>query len=264
LIPLLALQYATNGQFLTHIFFHNQNAYTVSRAVEMLSNNVWTTLPVLGLAAASIGVRWAERANFTIRCLLIYLVLAFLVSWTSGKDGSASSYFLEFNVICCAFAGLAVTTALDPARQVRTLATVAIVLLGIWAGARSLPRIANGALQLTAGARALATERGSEARRALDIVRSAPGPVFSWDLMVVVLADKDVPIEPAVMFDLARAGKWDIAPFVKEIREGYYGLIVASSDAQWLTSDAVSQAMASAYAPAEQFGSYHFYRPIRR
>jgi hypothetical protein len=273
-IPLLGMQYATNGQFVTHLFLYNQNTYTVRRAVEMMTANVWNTLPVLALALAAVLFRFAETrrratgrsdsGDLTAGCLSLYLVFAFLISWTSGKYGSASNYFLEFNLICCFFAGLAVTKAMDQSRLVPMLARVTIGLLVVLAGARWLPMIADDTPHLPAGPRSLAAARAAEASQALELVRRVPGPVFSWDLMVLMLAEKDIPLEPAIMFELSRAGKWDIAPFLEEIREGYYGLIVANSDAEWLTSEPVTRAMAAAYAPAEQFGSYHFYRPVRR
>jgi hypothetical protein len=272
-VPLIAMQFATNGQFVTHLFVHNQNAYTVRRAVEMTSTNAWETLPVLVLALAAV-VSWLagprrptggpDGTDFTMRCWTTYLVFAFVMSWTSGKWGSASNYFLEFNLICCILAGLAVTRALDQSRRANTLATAAVGLLLVVAGTRWLPSTANYAFNFSAGSRALAAARDAEKRQALDIVRREPGPVFSWDLMVLMLAHKDIPLEPAIMFELTRAGKWDISPFLEQIRKGYYTLIVANSDTDWLSFDPVSEAMAAAYAPAEQFGSYRFYRPMRR
>lgn len=264
LIPLVGMQYATNGQFAMHLFVHNQNAFRFDRAVEMWMGNVVKALPVLLLAAGALIGRFRSGRDDAFRCLSIYLAFAFLVSWTVGKFGSASNYFLEFNLICCAFAGSAMgNVAADRGRSFAWTAPVFGLLLLV-AGALPLSAIANDALHLTPGARALAAERESEARRALDIVREAPGPVFSWDLMVVMLAGKEIPLEPAIMFELSRAGKWDMTPFLGQIRDGYYGLIVTNSFTEWLPSDEVSQAMQFRYVPAEQFGSYHFYRPVRR
>ncbi len=272
-IPLSAMQYATGGQFATHLFFHNQNAYSVQRSVELIAANVWAILPVLALALAAVVLWLAENrrptagsdsTHFDMRCWSTYLVFAFAMSWTSGKWGSASNYFLEFNLICCILAGFLVTRAMDQSRRVPRLASVAVALLLVAAGTRWLPVIANSALQLSAGSRALVDSRSAEKRQALEIVRREPGPVFSWDLMVLMLAQKEIPLEPAIMFELSRAGKWDIAPFLEQIQQSYYTLIVTNADAGWLINEAVSQAMASAYEPAEQFGTYRLYRPVRR
>jgi hypothetical protein len=269
LIPLAGLQYATNGQFLTHTFVYNQNAYTIQRAIEMLSANFLNAWPIIVLAVAGLAfaLTRAERrttGDLTVRSLSIYLVCAFGVSWMAGKFGSASNYFLEFNLICCVFAGMAVTAALDQSRRVHLVPRVAMAILVLVAGMRWLPNIANTAFHLSVGSRQLAAARELQARQALDAVSHEPGRVFSWDLMLLMLAKKDIPLEPAIMFELSRAGTWDISPFIDQIRNGEYGLIVTNEFTEWLPNDAVSRAMAAAYVPAAQFGSYTLFRPVPR
>jgi hypothetical protein len=134
----------------------------------------------------------------------------------------------------------------------------------IVAGTRRLPNTANYALHLSAGSRQLADTRQREAREALDAVSHEPGPVFSWDMMLLMLAKKDIPLEPFIMFELSRAGTWDISPFVDQIRNGEYGLIVTNEFTERLPNEAVNRAMAAAYAPAAEIGSYTLLRPVPR
>ncbi len=271
-IAFVFMQWATNGQFFVHLFVHNQNAFDLDRAVELERANMRRAAGVLGLALAAalwVGVDRSARAprdagDRTVTCLLLYFVFAFCVSWTCGKFGSAPNYFLEMNFLACALAGVCVALAFDPLRRRHTLAMAAVSIFALATTARSLPRFANTTLLLTDGARELEASRAEEARQALAVAGSVPGPVFSWDLTAVMLANKGIPLEPAIMFDLSRSGKWDMTPFLNQIRQGQYDLIITNAYTEWLPSPEVMQAMAGTYAPAEHFGTYHVYRPVRR
>lgn len=266
------LQWATNGQFFMHLFVHNQNAFSFAHGVELHLTNLSNAWPVLGLAVVAPLLLFTNPASptiskprdVTVRCLSIYFVLAFLVSWTAGKFGAWQNYFFEADLICCAFAGLAISSAWNPLRRRAALVQALVALFVLVSISWKLPNYANTVLHLTKGSRALAASRVAEASQALALVESVPGPVFSWDLMALMLAHKDIPLEPAIMFDLARSGKWDMAPFLNQIRDGRYDLIVTNSYTEWLPSDEVTRAMAGTYGIAEQFGTYHVYRPVRR
>jgi hypothetical protein len=266
------LQWATNGQFFVHLFVHNQNAFSLAHGVEMHLANLSHAWPVLVLAVvtppllftAPASAATSEPRDVTVRCLSIYLALAFLVSWTSGKFGSWQNYFFEVDLICCAFAGLGISSAWSLLRRRAALVQAAMALFVLVAISWKLPSYANTVLQLTEGSRSLAASRLAETSQAVALVQSVPGPVFSWDLMALMLAHKDIPLEPAIMFDLAKSGKWDMSPFLDQIRAGRYDLIVTNSYTEWLPSDAVTRAMAGTYGLAEQFGTYHVYRPVGR
>ena len=267
----VALQRVTDGQFFIHLFVHNQNAFSLTRGAEMQLTNLSLAWPVLMLAMAApflllTDASAAERSprDATLRYLSIYLTLAFLVTWTSGKFGAFQNYFFELDLIACALAGLAISSAWNPLRRRAPVIRAIVAVFVLATISLKLPNYANTVLRMTEGARALEASRVAETSRALALVESVPGPVFSWDLMALMLAHKDIPLEPAIMFDLARSGKWDMAPFLNQIRDGRYDLIVTNSYTEWLPSDEVTRAMAGTYGLAEQFGTYHVYRPVRR
>jgi hypothetical protein len=260
LVPLAWLMYLTNGEILIHLFVYTRNHFSALRMVTLLSENIRELLPLVALAVV---VPWVLRSEATT-CLSVYLVCALLISLTSGKVGSAPYYFIEWNAACCALAGCCFGFVLDrwSERSLRPLVTVAAILLAGFGLLESVAS-ANQALRFTQGAARLETARLDETSQVLSLVKTTQGPVYSDDLTILVKAGRDIPCEPFIMSELARRGRWNMAPFVDQIRGGYYAMLVAQADVSTneLVPREIQQAVAATYRLVVTIGDYRIYSP---
>jgi hypothetical protein len=286
LLPLGWLTVVTNGQIFLHLFAYTQNHFSVLRMVTLTSENLREMLPLVALAAVVPGAMLlrpapsaaadassgedavsASRARVVAVCLSVYVLCAFTISLTCGKVGSAPCYFMEWNAACCVLAGScfgrAVDRRSDPARRASLVAASA-VLAGF--GLLATAETANQALRLTPGAARIEAARVAETEQVLQLVRSTPGLVYSDDLTILVKAGRDLPVEPFIMFELARDGRWDIAPFVDQIAHGAFSLLVTQADVPTndLMPRELQDAIAAHYRRSATIGSYRIYSPITR
>ena len=275
-----ALEVATRGQFLRHTFTYNQNPFSARQAAEMIGANVLSILPVLpiGLAAIAFAVSPALRSErawrdvlrhsrwrrTTVGCGLL-LGISFLISLSVGKVGANMNYFLEWNLACCVLAGLAIGMLLASrsARRGVMLGILAAALTGIYVVPR-LGTMVNKAFTLTAGARQMAQQTRADFEQLLRTVESIPGPIVSYEMTVLVKAHRDIPIEPGIMFTLARTGGWDERPFVERLDRGEYAAVILPSTAEsdGLLTEAIERAITSRYRETDRIGVYHIYRPV--
>ncbi len=283
LIPLLLLNWLTKNQFIPHLFLYTRNTFSVRQAIFFLVRNLRDMLPLI-VALGAMGIsavhdrrshyRWnlqairaelvTDKRRAALFTFVVYMFCALAVSATCGKAGAAEYYFMEWNVACGILTGISLGFLIGRWQEaagswITVSAGAAVCLFAILA----IGKTVNPALRLTAGAHRLDAAQSDEFNRALQIVQHTPGPVFAYDLTLLLKAGKEVPLEPFMLFDLAKSGRWDERPFVQQLLQHYYTAIVAESDvvADNSVPATVRNAIATAYVPAERIGKYTIYRP---
>jgi len=66
--------------------------------------------------------------------------------------------------------------------------------------------------------------------RIVEMLAAAEEPVFSEQPIFAMLAGRAVYIQPFIMSELAREGKWDQAPVVEDLRRGRFSLLVTTEN----------------------------------
>ncbi|HEX4997494.1 MAG TPA: hypothetical protein VFY29_04685 [Terriglobia bacterium] len=282
---LLGLAWATHGQVLKHLFLYNQNSFTLLRLLHGISDNFKTIVPLVALAATAAfsilvdalktprGKRlqrvraWLEHSPYrrSITVCSILLFYAITVSLTYGKTGSNYNYFLEWNMISCALAGLVLYRALASWRALRfwSPGPVLLLLTPILFGLEGVPTSAVRLLpQLDRQSIAENAERLASHEAALKLVQETSGPVYSEDMLLLVEAGKEVPAEPSIVTELAGKGFWNENLLISMIDGHRFPLIIVEdlSNRQRFTT-AVAGAITRAYAPTKKIGIYQVLEP---
>jgi hypothetical protein len=282
------LTWYTDGEFVRHLFVHNQNPYYVRHFLRLLVTNLddigiliglALAVPVMAIRASAVaapgdwlrtlrGLDVQQRAKF---CLLCYGLAAFVVTLTAGKIGANINYFLEWNVTCCVLAGIAIGELLRymPAHRMHTAGIVALLMVGIY-GVSQLPRTA-AYVRFALGRDATLNARAVASKRALDEIAAASGPVLSEDMVLLMKANKEVPWEPAIMTQLAAMRTFDETPAIEKLQSRWFSLIVvktlnvpiASYDGRHVFyTERIRDAIEDAYEPREDLGGgYTILRP---
>jgi len=227
-VALAALEAATGGGFVRHVFVYNLNRFDLNVAVDA----TWMWLRVYGVYAELISLallrrwrllrpEWQRLAGVVhlIRCndqaawsaiMVAYLVLATASLTTAGKSGAAANYFLEWFSVGCIWLGIQIAQGLTAARQQATQRP----LLGRIAAAVLVPLalLAQQVVQPSLVPRLHAALIGPANLRAgsamLELLRGLRGPVLSDDMVLLLRAGKQVPLEPAIFAELAATGRW--------------------------------------------------------
>ncbi len=92
------------------------------------------------------------------------------------------------------------------------------------------------------------------------------GPILSDDMVMLVRSGREVPLEPGVMHELARAGLWDERKLMDLIEEHRFAAIVTAYDPGVPTFDerylpATRSAIIRAYPKVETYGDYRMRLP---
>ena len=293
-VGLGSLAWATRGEILRHLFFYNlRQPFSLTHWINGLQENMIGVLPLAALAILALlpmaysGVgpkrtkwlRWLRvsvqesPSRRTLVVLGLDLCLALCTSLSYGKLGSGFHYFLEWNFVCCALASLLWVRALARWRSASRYSTAgaAVYLLVLLAALTGFPdslRRVNEVFELTAGERHIKQVKRASAASVLSILQATPGPVFCENMMLVMKAHKEIPIEPGINCYLAKLGIWDESPFVKMIDTQKFGVIILRNLDNAFWTEAMRAAIRDSYQPAGQIGDpavensyYVVYRP---
>ena len=296
-IGLGSLAWATNGEILRHLFLYNaRQPFNITHWILGLQENLLGILPIAAIACLAFlpiarhGI-FNRRADFlawlraglqrspyrrTLVVIGMELVIALITSITYGKMGSGVHYFLEWNFACCPLVGLLFVRALHSWRPSSryTLGGAALLLLVFLAALTGFPdslRRINSVFRLTYGERLAQDAKFSSAASVMKVVADTPGPVFCENMVIVMKAHKEIPIEPGIQCFLAKAGVWDQSGFVTMIASQKFGTIILRNLNSEFWTKAIVEAIDKNYAPSEQIGDERFedchytvYRPRPR
>lgn len=273
-----ALEVATRGQFLVQIVLYNLNRWQAHTALAALAGWLLGSggLPLLALALWGWGL-WAGHPG--ARLVRGFALAAWGISLTVGKVGSAVNYFLPAIAAC---ALLAAPLALLSVRRLAAGGALALYALGIppLAAAPGRAGVAVRALfayhdpvvpgygRLGAPGGAPAAERAQAALQR--VFRRTPGPILAEDMGALVLSGHRIYFQPFELTQVARNGRFDLAPLVARAAAGGFPLVQLNfplgDPAGWDTArwpPALLRALAARYRPAGVIGRFHLYRPRR-
>jgi hypothetical protein len=203
----------------------------------------------------------------------LQLIFALLISITYGRTGSGVHYFLEWNLICCPLAGMLLAGTLSEWRESRRLsmggaAVTLLLLLAALTGVEDSLRRIDGVYRLSGGERRMQAARDSSSAAALKVLKATPGPALSDNLLLLMEAHKEIPIEPGIEMYLGKAGIWDQSAFVEMIATRKFGVIVMRTIDNGFWTDEIVKAIKDHYVVAQKIGDesidechYTVYRP---
>jgi hypothetical protein len=290
------LAWATGGEVLRHLFFYNAvQPFSLTHWIVGMQSDLVSMTPIAAVACLSLFplvghvlrkgqrgyIQWLRAKlqtspyRLTLLVLGMELVIAVATSFTYGKIGSGVHYFLEWNFVCCPLAGLLVARVLDQGRtpSTYTLGGVAVLLLLFFAALTGFPdslRRVNSTYRLSASERYLQDAEYAANSAALKIIEQTHGPALSENMVLLMKAHKEIPIEPGIQNFLGKAGIWDESGFVGMITSQQFGVIVMRNLDSGFWTDGVVRAVKSSYVPTEQIGDervedchYTVYKPLR-
>ncbi len=288
------LAWETHGEVLRHLFLYNaRQPFSITHLMLGMQENFIRMIPLAAMACLALlpylnhGIsskprtflRWLRagvQSSPYRRGLLILgtqLVLALMTSATYGKVGSGNHYFLEWNLACCPLAGLLFVRVLRgwrPSSQYTLGGTAVFLLLFLTAvtGFTDSLRRIDSVFRLTPGERHIQDVRFSSTAAALKIVEETPGPVLCENMVLTMKAHKEIPIEPGMLWFIARTGVWDQSDFVEMISSQKFGVIIMRTLDNDFWTDEMVGAIEKHYALTEQLGDanvadgyYVIYRP---
>jgi hypothetical protein len=288
LAALGALAWSTDGGFVRHIFLYNVNRFEAWRLLliqdVVLAHLFYFVVLAIGLAArlksrlplyrragsvAALRERLSSAPGDAFLLLvLVYAVLAGLMTLSVAKSGSNVNYFIEWVAVLAILLGILVQDAAAAAvagiragGSTRLIAQPALLPLLIGVQALVVPPL-PGRTETLAGARIPQLEALST------MVRNAGRPVISDDM--VLLRRSGVPIqwEPAIFAELASTGAWDERRFVQYIRARRFAFFVTVGDRGQRLFDsrynpAVAEAIDAAYPVRRKLAGYTLHIPAK-
>ncbi len=286
------LAWATGGEALRHMFIYNaRQPFSLIHLMLGWQVNLMGMIPIAAVAALAVlpfvsqpsgrgdFIAWLRRGLHSslyrraVVVLGLQAAFALVTSVTYGKAGSGFHYFMEWNLTSCALAGLLFTRALYGWRKsVRYSAGgAAIFLLLLLAALTGFPdslRRINQEFRITKGERHAQAARDSSAAAALKIVEQTPGPVLCENMVLVMKAHKEIPIEPGIECFLGKSGVWDQSGFVSMISSQKFGVIIMRTLSNGFWTDDIVNAIEKNYVASEEIGDaqlenchYSVYRP---
>jgi 4-amino-4-deoxy-L-arabinose transferase-like glycosyltransferase len=272
------LIWQTSGGFIDHIILYNINRTELSRlqwVVTMFSQHAL----YIGVAAIAIGQQVHRRlpayrdsaglaafrdtlasntGDIRIVMLILHLLLATVMLVTIVKAGSTYNYYMEWLCLIALFVGLALgdverRASGDDSLAQPTLLTIALPL-AVALQAYMLPDVPQDSWRMDA-------PRQVELDRLAQMIRTAPKPIISDDMVMLVRSGKTVQWEPAMYAELGYNGIWDDRPFIAKIRNGDFSFFITryeGTDAVHHSSynPKVAAAIATAYPVVRKLGGY--------
>ena len=245
-----ALSAATAGEFWRHTIVYNANDF-VPGQIETWLRHLWrfssiklvagvvvlAVLPWLARLARASGDEDASRRPADITAVAaIYTLLAGLTLLSTGKAGAAGNYLIEFQ------AALALLLATGLGRVQALLAAGAGPrgrLLALGAAVAAL-LAAQGAWYAARGRQMLSPppQFADQVRVAERIIHESvllrvtetEGDILTVYPVFATYANRPVLLQPFILSQLAREGKWDQSPLVADIEARRFALVITRTD----------------------------------
>ncbi len=286
LFVLGALVLATDGGFVRHIILFNANRFDAARLpfilLVIITHCLFVTAVVIGVVtrlharlplyrgAGSVAVlrqRLIDAPGDAFFLLiLVYALLSFLTTFGIAKSGSHVNYFIEWMAVLAILLGIVTREAVSaafggvqaPSKRLFSNPIFLPLLIGLQAVDSGPP---------TDYTKQRSATRVAELETLRAMVRSAPRPVISDDMVLLVRAGVPVQWEPAIFAELASMGTWDEAPFVERVKAGHFAFFVTVGvrgeelfDSRY--NPAVADAMYAAYPVRREIAGYTIHLPV--
>jgi len=285
LVVLGLLVVATDGGFARHIFLYNANRFEAMRLLSIplafTSHSLFAAAILIGVAArlkaklplyrdagsiAALRQRLLDAPGDAFFLLvLVYAVLAFVMTLTIAKSGSNVNYLIEWMAVLATLLGIVARDAANAAFGVMPVPSKRLFASPVF-----LPLLIGLQAQmyfpLADYARQVAPRRVAELKVLEEMVRSAPRPVISDDMVLLIRSGAAVQWEPAIFAELASTGTWDEKPFVERVKAGQFAFFVTARkrgerlfDSRY--NPAVADAMDAAYPVKRELAGYTIHLP---
>ena len=227
---LVVLLLATDGGFWRHTVEYNlHNRFYFKDIITQLMRRKPDGLGLLTGVLAFAFLWWTETIPYRARDLRgwvaavrqskklralsivsVWFILASAQLITVGKSGAWDNYFVEWMCITTVPIGMAATVAWAGVANGGKSAR----LSGL-AGLFLTLALAKHALHRPPFEPSIVDDPRATALRAhlVDVIRESPRPVLSDDMVLLLRAGQEVPIEPSIFTELASTGYWDQGPF---------------------------------------------------
>jgi hypothetical protein len=270
LAALAWLEWLTAGGFIRHILYYNVNTWSF----DLLIMHLRPLAPyavLLAAAVAGLTLFWLYQgapatrqspgtAKYTVIVPMVsgWLLLSiFITLATVGKTGSNSNYFIEPMCVCAVATGLLIgvcSQSVFGSPHKRDLALrfglVCVTLAFLAAMAKRRPYCVVDHLDpgLTAIQKNLVQEIERQHR-----------PVLSEDMVLLLRAGQEVPIELAIFRELTETGQWDQRRFLDLVNSHAFAFLITTpkeiNSPQHYTPEMLA-AIARAYPHVDARGAY--------
>lgn len=257
LLILLILVAITDGGFWFHTVTANLNGYSLSRLSDHL-RDLGLTMPIL-LVLAGGFLLFGRKLGRGWMLLAVYLIGAMLITFVSGKTGTASNYFLELAAaVSLAIGGL--LHLWQPHRWRYSLIALLLTLQIGWMMQQSMARWVDQHLTI----RKLDYEALTELSNVID---QTDGPLLADEFIgLMTLRNKPLYLQPFEMSQLAQAGRWNQDLLLTELQAQTFPLIMITRPAQAGLNEAswtpeMEAAIEAHYIPTVSIASTIMYEP---
>jgi hypothetical protein len=276
---LLIMTWATNGGFLRHIVLYNVNRFSLSLAAQAIFEQSAHAVFVL-LAIVSVLTGWKQFAferswtnlgsfrrdlasNDALRLiavLTLYLGISTLMLVTLGKSGAGMNYFVEWMGVLSVLIGT-LLAAVVKHQMVKTEQGHARLAIGF---SLLLPMVLLVQVVRLPASRGFDFSNLTQLRQLDDLVvriRGAAKPVLSDDMVLLMKAGKEVPMEPAIFTELGSTGQWDEQQIISLIEAHHFAFVITQEDNTF--SPGVAHAVETAYPRIEEHAERTVHLPSK-
>ena len=284
-VALAVLYWVTGGGFVRHVFLYNINRVEweqVSIILRMMGvHAIYFGFALLALvrripaiASCYAGLNRADLKtalvgnlhDFSMLILILYWILATLMTLTIAKSGSNINYLIEWMCVTSIFVGLALSDAARMFTAWRADSIRSTILL------TCIFPVAFG-IQIVLLYKKTPTyeDAWNEAKMAdLEMlshrIRSVKKPIISDNMVILLRNNRPVLWEPAIFAELASAGMWDEEPFINRIRHGEFSMFITGGTRGMRTFDSrynprIADAIDEVYPIKETLAGYTLHLP---
>jgi len=255
LVPVPFLQAATGGTFLESVVGMNLLPYHATQIAPVLIHHAGIFFGFLGLALARLGARLRRLEIEPLDAYFAVLVPSTVASL--GRVGAHGQYVVDLLVVCVVY--LLRHGGLRFAAGRETIACAQLGLLFAYAPAFVL---------LEEGLWDRASLRSAPAVRAL--LSTEPGPILSQQGSFPLFTRGEIHVQLFHFAALARQGRWDERPLLREAEEGRLAWVVTEfplegdaddADARERFTPELRSALARHYVRRAFLDPYYVYRP---
>jgi len=281
LLAFLYLNWITEWRFMTHILQYNINRFSFARAVFFISGQVLEHFVFLVVAVATLCAYWRwiflQKSNLrnvaairekllTDKTFLLvsvftgyFLVTSILLIFV-GKSGSFVNYFVEWMCVGSVIVGMAVGYALTIVWRLDGIHMNDLRrAIGIGLPIALLCQVLSVS---TPHAHSLAPVEKQQKERLLEKIHVAHKPVLSEDMVLLLKAGKEVPLEPAILTELASLGKWNERPLIELIKNRRFEFVIVTRGLTTLRyTPAMREAIEASYNKEIKLSDYQLYLP---
>lgn len=258
-IVLAVLVWHSDGGALRHMFLYNINRFDMSRLLPNLASGTSKGDRVLLLFCALgylvfLAQAWRSRRpwsgfDLTRLAALLFVPIATLSLVATGKFGSSSSYYIQWQAGLAVFGGCAIGALANAAADqlargsLRRAAGWALIPLGLVLLLATL-NLRYPDRPHPSQLKALAVQD----RQIIALLAPVKGFVISDEMVILMRTNRRVVWEPAIFAELARGGMWDESLVIDQFRRHRIGAVVSEGvrGAKWFDeryNPAVADAM---------------------